>query len=361
MKSAFMFWVTCLALALTPATGASNLALVEPTNSVRRSRIVVVEEPGAMVRFQPNAAKINAMVSAGITRMTGQTNATLAWKSLFRTNDIIGIKVNSEPGSLSGTRPTVVSAVINALLAAGIPSKQIIIWDRQKSDLDAAGFTGLAYQLGVQVAASASEGFVSDRFYDNPLLGQLVWGDLEFGNRTPAAARKSHLSLVLTNRITRIINIAPLLNHNEAGISGLLYGLALASVDNTLRFGSRAERLATAIPEIIALPEVGDRVALNIMDALLAQYQGEQRGLLHYTTTLNQIWFGTDPVAMDVLGIRELQKQRKGTEQSTRAPSLELYENAALLEIGIADEKRFVIDRVSLAKENSSGSSAHSQ
>ena len=36
--------------------------------------------------------------------------------------------------------------------------------------------------------------------------------------------------------MTKIINVTPLLNHNLAGVSGILYGLAIGSVDNTLRF-----------------------------------------------------------------------------------------------------------------------------
>ena len=49
------------------------------------------------------------------------------------------------------------------------------------------------------------------------------------------------------------------LNHYRAGVSGNLYSLTMSSVDNTLRFESDPERLATAVPEMYALPEVGDR------------------------------------------------------------------------------------------------------
>jgi hypothetical protein len=158
-------------------------------------------------------------------------------------------------------------------------------------------------------------------------------------------ARKSHVTRLLTGRITKIINVAPLLNHNRAGVSGLLYSLALGSVDNTLRFENHASRLATAVPEIIALPEIGDRVVLNLVDALICQYQGEQRSLLHYSTRLNQIRFGFDPVALDVLSLREIQNQRRLADIASTKTNLELYENAALMELGVADERRIIIDR----------------
>jgi len=54
-----------------------------------------------------------------------------------------------------------------------------------------------------------------------------------------------------------------------------------------------------AVPEIYALPVLSDRVALNIVDALICQYQGEERSLLHYTAALNQLRFSRDPVALE--------------------------------------------------------------
>jgi hypothetical protein len=340
----FMFILSCLW-----PVDAEELALAAPTNALARARVVAVEHPQATRVFTPRPDIVATMIHAGVLKLTGITNVSQAWRSWIGIDDVVGVKVYSEPGSISGTRPAVVAAVVRDLREAGLPGSQIIIWDRQMAHLEAAGFKELAQQLGVQIAASNSAGYETNRFYENQILGQLVWGDLEFGHKEPAAARKSHLTSLLTQRITKIINIAPLLNHNQVGISGLLYGLASASVDNYLRFEGDGDRMAMAIPEIIAMPEVGDRVVLNIMDALIAQYQGGQRGLLHYSIPLNQIWFCRDPVALDILGIRELQSQRQAADISRNKVSLELYENAALLEIGIADERRIVVDTLHLA------------
>jgi hypothetical protein len=84
-------------------------------------------------------------------------------------------------------------------------------------------------------------------------------------------------------------------------------------------------------------------VVLNIVDALICQYRGEERTLLHYSTALNQLWFGTDPVALDVLGLSEL-----AVYNTDRKPSKSLqaiYDNAALLELGTADLKRIKTER----------------
>jgi hypothetical protein len=146
--------------------------------------------------------------------------------------------------------------------------------------------------------------------------------------------------------MTKIINLTPLLNHNLAGVSGNLYSLAVGSVDNVARFESDAGRLATAIPEIYALPQLSDRVVLNIVDALLCQYEGSERSLLHYSTPLNELRFSRDPVALDVLSLKDLERQRNSAGAPSVKSNLDLYNNAALLELGVSDLKRIDVEKV---------------
>ena len=199
-------------------------------------------------------------------------------------------------------------------------------------------------KLGIRVAGSSSAGYDSTNFYDTPLIGNLVWGDLEFGRTGESLGRKSYVSKLVSHELTKIINLTPLLNHNAAGVSGHLYGLTMGSVDNSLRFEADATRMAKAVPEIYALPSVGDKVVLSITDALICQYEGGQRGLLHYSTVLNQLRFSRDPVALDVLSIKELTRQRGSSHGPNLRPNLELYRNAALLELGVGDLSRIQIE-----------------
>jgi hypothetical protein len=135
-----------------------------------------------------------------------------------------------------------------------------------------------------------------------------------------------------------------LLNHNDTGVSGNLYSLATGSVDNLIRFEASRETLATAIPEIYNLEAIGDHVVLNITDALICQYEGGERGLLHYSAILNQLRFSLDPVALDVLSIQELDRQRKLAEAPIVKPNLRLYSIATLLQLGVNDLKRIQVD-----------------
>lgn len=285
------------------------------------------------------------MVDRGIRQLTGKGSAAAAWSSLVSTQDFVGIKVYSAPGLNSGTRTAVVAAVIEGLLEAKVPPRQILVWDKHRADLRRAGYFDLAQRYGIRVEGSALAGYDPNQFYETSLLGHLVWGDSEFGGKGEQLGRKSFLSKLVTQGMTKIINITPLLNHNSAGVSGNLYSLTMGSVDNTHRFETDVGRLSEAVPELYALPLLGDRVVLNIVDALLCQYQGEQLSLLHYSVPLNELRFSKDPVALDVLSLSELDRQREASRMFSPTNHLALYQNASELDLGVSDRSQIRIER----------------
>lgn len=335
-------WACCV-LIISQVGFAQGSDGNSPTNT---ALVVIVEDVYATDAFSPRADVVQSMVQRGIMRLTGKKDSRSAWLSLVSTQDVIGLKVSSRAGANSGTRPVVVGAVVRGLIAAGVPLRQIIIWDRYEATLRNAGFMSLAEELRVRVAAATQAGWDETNYYDTPLIGTPVFGDFEFEKKGEGVGRKSFVSKLVTEEMTKIINITPMLNHSAAGVSGNLYGLAMDSVDNVLRFDGDPGRLAQAVPEICALPVLGDRVALNITDALICQYEGGQRGLLHYSTMLNQLRFSLDPVALDVLSIKEIDAQRRKSKAPNFRPNVELYRNAALIEIGIADPTRIKIETV---------------
>lgn len=330
----------------SPAQVGGTVSAILRDDASARSRVIIVSDAKATDAYLPKPEPIEAMVRAGLTHLTGQPTPTAAWKSLLSTQDVIGIKVYTSPGLNIGTRKEVTAAVVKGLLEAGMSPTNIVVWDRLMSDLSESGHTDLATTYGIRVESSLAAGYDGGVFYENPLIGKLVYSDLEFGLIGEGLGRKSHLSKLVSKKITRLICISPLLNHNRAGVCGNLYSLATGSMDNMLRFESDAGRLATAIPEICALPELGDRVVLNIVDALICQYQGEHRGLLHYSTALNEVRFSKDPVALDVLSVQELERQRQAAQIKSTPENFSLFEVAALLQIGRNNPGEILIERV---------------
>lgn len=322
-----------------------------PTGTNGAGRIVVVQDEHLLNAFLPDQARVEAAFNCGLTLLTEQPNASAAWLSLVSTNDTVGIKVFSTPGPVTGTRPAVVAAIVRGLLTAGLPPDHVIIWDKHLTDLSAAGFTQLGSQLGVRVAGAMDEGYDPNTFYlpDSPVIGQLLWGDLEFGrtNKDFNLGKKSYVSKLVSQQMTKIISVTPLMNENSAGVCGHFFSLTLGSVDNTRRFEGNPERQAVALPEIYALPSIGDHVVLLVTDALLLQYEGGPQGYLQFSQVRNELWFSRDPVALDVTSVRELAKQRHFMDTPTMPSNFAIYTNAVLLQLGIDDPTRIGIEKAS--------------
>lgn len=325
---------------------AADFFAPSATNS--SSRVVIAEGDDLLDAFLPDNQRVETVFNLGLLQFTHCTNIVAAWRSLVTTNDTVGIKVFSPPGPFSGTRPAVVAAIVRGLITAGIPQDHIVIWDKHADDLRRADFFALGKKLGVLVAGAMDSGYDTNTFYlpDSPVIGALVWGDLEFGQTNRDAGKRSFVSKLVSRRITKIISVAPLINENSAGVCGHFFSLALGSVDNTRRFEGDSDRLSVALPEIIALPSVGDRVVLNVTDALLGQYQGGPAGYLQYSTVLQQIWLSHDPVALDVLSLKELTREARNFGAKPMPLDSEIYTNAALLELGVDDPAHIQIERV---------------
>lgn len=340
----------CLPAADVPFADPGLLGSTEP----QPSRIVIVHDPAATRALSAQPAAVATMIARGLTTLTGLPSPAEAWRSLVQPTDVVGVKVHSTPGPASGTRPAVAAAVLRGLLDAGHPPQRIILWDRNLADLRAAGFHDITSPLGVRIAGATDSGFDPDDPYENSVLGQLVFGDLEFRktvtstspSASEVAGRKSHFSRLITREITRHIVIAPLLNHNNAGTSGILYSVASAATDNFLRFESSPALLARAVPEIFGRTNIADNIALGIVDALIGQYEGSQRSLLHYSATPNELRFSRDPVALDTLSLEELNRIRLAAGAPAVTNRFELYENARLLELGTDSPKKMEILRI---------------
>jgi Domain of unknown function (DUF362) len=341
----------CLALC---SLLAFDLCAQEPltpsTTNSPHSRVVIMEDPDAISDLQPVADRVQAMVDRAITNLTGKTTVSDAWLSLVSTKDVVGLKVCSTPGQYSGTRPAVAAAIITDLIAAGLPPTNIIVWDRRTVDLRLAGFFDFEQRFGVRVMGSIEAGYDEKTFYETAFLGPMDWTDVEYNQKGPGMGRKSYVSRLVSKDVTKIINITPMMHHNIAGVYGTMYSLTMASVDNTLRFENNGAELDKAVPEIYALPVFGDKVAgervvLTVVDALICQFEGQDRGLLHYSTVLDQLRFSRDPVALDVLSLQEINHQRElaGAQVFTNT---DMFDNASLLEIGNSDPKRIDITRL---------------
>ncbi len=342
--SALLLWL----LLTMPIQAQQPFGELEPLVQTKNitSRVITVQNPAATVAFESQPAIVSDMFRQGLLALTHTNSVAAAWMSLISNQDIVGIKVYTVPGKMTGTRLASTEAVVKSLIEAGIPRNHIVLWDRRLSDLRRAGFITLADRLGVEAAGAEDAGYDDQVFYESAIIGTLIYGDSELNVKDkPGAGRKSFVTKLITHRLTKLILLSPLVIHNEAGVAGNLFSLAIGSVDNTQRFEAETRRLATAIPEIYAMEAVGDKVVLSITDALICQYQGEVSAQLHYSVPLNQLRLSKDPVALDFLSLKEIKKQRERAQMPVLPENLEIYENAALLELGVCEDRKIEVQK----------------
>lgn len=216
-----------------------------------KTRVIRVHDAAATRFLTPNPARVRAMLDRALPKFTGQPTPRAAWRTLVKLTDVIGLKVDAHHGPMAGTRPALVESVARSLMDAGIPARQIVIWDRSLEELKKAGYARMAKALGVRLAGARDAGYESHPHFDVTLTHPLQPGDRFFGKPEDAQLKRlSHLSKLLTRDLTCIINLHPLIAHPVTGSRGHLDALGLDSVDNTARFEKSHHHRRLAVPNL---------------------------------------------------------------------------------------------------------------
>ena len=256
------------------------------------------------------------MTNALVLSVTHQPDIASAWRSLVKPNDRVGIKISAAGGELFTTHRDIVNAIVDGLVAAGQSRQSIIVWDKSLGGAKEAGYTeSEGYQLR---SIPPRDGYDPKATISAPFLGNLIWGDYEYlSNRampllseTENTSSISHLSKIVANEVTKIINLPVLSDNVRNGLAGCLYNVTIPNIDNWRRFGVPPDFGATSIPEIYADPHIGQKVVLNLMDGLLAQYAGGPESQPGYAFPFATLYASKDPVAIDAIALRHLEEWR---------------------------------------------------
>ncbi len=343
--------VTSLVLAFGSAAAEAPKAPVPaPAPSLpARSLVVAVRDDAAVTGLRPDAARVRTMVNRAVTAVTGQSDAASAWRSLVKPTDVVGIKIAAAGGPIGATRKPVVAAIIDGLIAAGVPRSHIIIWDRDEDELRVAGYLGPNASIGATVRPIAPRSYDRSAAFTAAVLGRLIWGDLDFIASSPLAATLpnaplppgdpfrnggrpaiaddgrmsdvSYFTTILTKEVTKIINVPTMTDSVFAGLAGCLYNMTLPNIDNWRRFtflkspGAPAPRNTSDpyLAEIYSDPFIASRVVLNLMDGLVAQIAGGPEFQPNYCRPHATIYASRDPVALDTVALRTIEQWREAS------------------------------------------------
>ncbi|MDD5200180.1 MAG: DUF362 domain-containing protein [Terrimicrobiaceae bacterium] len=342
-----------------------DLAEVPVSRAVAaRSKIYFAMDTRALLEgYQANPRIVRPLVDAVVMAATGKPTIAAAWASLAKPGDTVGIKVAAAPGSMGGTHPEVVRAVAQGLQSAGIPPARIIVWDRNRDDLAAAGFS--EHDPDFRLAwIDPTTGYDRQATLTAPVLGRLIWGDSKFGEKKGARlvdvllngdqlSSTSYFASVLSRRVTKVVNLPSLCDSYMCGLNGALANMTLWNVDNWRRFIREPNFGNPYLAEIYADPTIHDKVVLTVMDGLALQLAGGPFPNPNFTRQNYTIFASKDPVAIDATAIRLIDEYRRANKLPPIAPVAGHVETAASMGLGNSAED--AIDQVRVGSGSGGG------
>jgi len=304
--------------------------------------VYAVHNPSSIKDYKTNPRVVREMVNKLLLAVTGESDVAKAWGSLVSPNDKIGIKICAAGEELFTTHHDVVNAIVDGLAAAGHPRSTIVVWDRSLRGIKGAGYRpgSDGYQLK---PITPHEGYDAKAVISAPLIGKLVWGDFEYDgdiakmpilSDTEHTSNLSHFSKILSTEVTKIINVPVMSVSERNGIAGCIYNMTIPNIDNWRRFTHGSRFGAESLAEIYSNPLVADKVVLNLMDALIAQYAGGPQPQPNYAIHNATLYASRDPVALDAVALKRLEEWRARVSLPKLGPAATYIESANQLGLG---------------------------
>ena len=294
------------ALGALPAFAQLSSGQLQPDTTTTTPLTPVVEAVSENVwdGDQLDEDTVGELIDQAMMKFTGRASAKEAWRDIVLPDDIVGIKINPLGGPELSTHPIIVDKIVEGLYGAGVLKKQIIIWDRFESHLLNAGYPIKQDEGEVQTIASDTEGIGYDDevFYES---------EKDSVNRRENESTRSRYSQIVTQQVDVLINVPVLKHHGMAGVSGCLKNLAFGSVDNTRRFHAKPIYCNPAIAEILEHKVLKDKLALNIVDGLVASFDQGPTYHAESTWKYGSLFVSTDPVILDVLVLQTINQKRE--------------------------------------------------
>jgi uncharacterized protein (DUF362 family) len=248
-----------------------------------KARVIVIRSDRAWTASGGlDAAVVGRMIERGFSLLGPD-------RSLFRADDLVGIKVNTIGGRALSTRPEVALALAGRLVRGGIAEKNIIVWDRTTRELKEAGYSPAAARSGVRVFGTDAEGVG----YGADLVSHLGIGSL--------------FSRILTDLTTASVSLAILKDHGMAGVTaGMKNYFGAIHNPNKYHDGHCDPHVA----EVFDAPPVKSRHRLTVLDALVVQFHRGPAYHPRWAAKHGGFVLSLDPVAADAVGWTIIERLR---------------------------------------------------
>ncbi len=313
--------------------------------------------PGRVVSTAVTESResVERALAAGMKQLTGASDARDAWRSFFTPADVVGIKVNCSGAPKIMSHPLIVGEVAHRLVEAGVKPSNIYVFERFENQMVDANYVP-SLPAGAQIHAMepGDRRKSTLRYYDPRVFVEVDF----FGEEQT----RSFLSSLVTQRLTKIVNIPNMKDHGAAGVTGCLKNIAYGCFSNVAR-SHRDTKTNTLsfIGTLYQTQPLASKTVLHVMDGIKGVWEGGpfvQKDEYIFRPNLLQVT--TDPVATDrlLLDLIEAERKRQGWpsvwDRSPAAMKRQRFmrepghiEFASALGLGVVDKTRIRLEEVS--------------
>lgn len=327
---------TAAVATLTPsvASAAKSYAAAPPEGFVPFSapgRIVKVTKKDSLQENQlypkPEAAK--DMLVRAMTELTGKSDLVSAVKQFVHPKDIVCVKVNGIAKRNMGTNKELVLPFLEALIAAGVPAKNITVLEQYHGFLDGTRVNAQNVPPGVNIATHRNE--------DATMQERMI----------PGTGVNTKFVRALTEA-TAAFNFSLIKDHSICGYTGTLKNMTHGCTINPHDF--HAHHASPQIALLYAQDVIKSRVRLCITDGFKIMADGGPLWKRPEAVKPHEaIYVTTDPVAMDRVGWELVDKLRsemklKSLAEAGREPAY--IKAAADLGLGVFERSQIQVKDV---------------
>src|SRR5438094_465064 len=228
-------------------------------------RVVELSDHRSIAGNRVSQPIVRQMLERGMRELTGESSARAAWAKFVEPKDVVGIKINPSGAPASCSSPELVREIINAVQSAGVPARNIVVYDRFGYEMDMGGYQVLMPPgirgLGVQDGRLDASGYDAEIYCQADFFGE--W------------ETRSYMASVVARQVDKIINVPTLKDHSASGVTGCLKNVGYGTFNNVAR-SHRAPFSFTnpLIGVMCSVEPLRSKTVLNIMDGTRMVWHG---------------------------------------------------------------------------------------
>ena len=290
--------------------GAATVApelLAQQQKGTQKSRIVVVEHPGATPdKTKLDDAVVVRMIEEALKTYAGTATATEALRKYFDPKQKVAIKINTLGSPYSAVNQITAFTLAELMHKMGVPVENIRVFDQYHSRMKKAGY---------RMRRRDGQYWVTNHVGKDPEVQTY-----QSGKRTV----RFHWCQTIV-WADAVLNVCIPKDHDLSGVTGSMKNMAFGCMKpNDEHYSNKANPgyytivprfhsncCDPGIPWVYSQPMIKDKVKLIVADALRVLYHGGPQDKPRWRALNNQIWVAEDPVALDTHVLDVVQGYRK--------------------------------------------------